>query len=146
MPVPQLDRAAQEVDIFSFADFDPEGTALTDGLIPQLERFGMRVRGPPKMVVPPSCFTDRELRLFSLPWGCGNGPTYLAFCKPVLRCRYPMLTVDPSRPTIGGKTGTPDRGNRVNTVSHGTLRSNQPGRVNATRLARSIFLFWRLRG
>lgn len=57
----------QEVDIFSFADFDPEGTALTDGFIPQLERFGMRVKGPPKMVVHPSCFTDRELRLFSLP-------------------------------------------------------------------------------
>ncbi|MBN9417008.1 MAG: hypothetical protein J0I12_16295 [Candidatus Eremiobacteraeota bacterium] len=60
-------RGVQEVEIYSFADFDPEGSALTLGFVPQLEGYGMKVKGEPKMVVHPSCFTDRELRLFALP-------------------------------------------------------------------------------
>jgi len=56
-----------EVDLYCLVDFDPEGTALAEGIIPQLERYGIRVRSGAKLMVHPSCFSEQELHLFALP-------------------------------------------------------------------------------
>lgn len=67
-----LSLGISEVQLFCFVDFDPAGTALAEGLVPQLERYGIKIRGDLKMVVHPDCFTQEELRLFALPCPSGS--------------------------------------------------------------------------
>jgi hypothetical protein len=73
-----------KVLVISYGDFDPEGWALADGFVAQLERYDMAVEGSVRHLVRAECFTEDELTLYAMPCPAG-GPAAVTLAEEWVR-------------------------------------------------------------